>query len=115
MNTVESTAPSSVADHLVTSQYRYEDAAELCRLGCKAINLEKFDSARRYFELAAQMGAAEAAVSLELMYNQGYISATPSARYYQQQKQDLSQTAVFERRHVALKQRPQIKVSYYLN
>ncbi|MFA7335497.1 MAG: hypothetical protein WC028_01835 [Candidatus Obscuribacterales bacterium] len=54
-------------------QPTYVDAVELCRLGCKAIVLEKFDSARRYFELAAEQGCLEAAVSLEVLFNQGYI------------------------------------------
>jgi hypothetical protein len=100
------------------TDYRYEDAAELCRLGCKAIQIEQFDSARRFFELAAQLGAPEASVSLELMYNKGYVRKEYSPEYYQRPTQAIPQstaTGVFERRHVALKQRPQIKVSHYLH
>ncbi|GEM_PF-969833 len=58
----------------VSMRSNYVDALELCRLGCKAINIEKFDSARQYFLLAAEMGSIEAAVSLELMYNQGFFA-----------------------------------------
>lgn len=103
---------------MTPTEYRYEDAAELCRLGCKAIQIEQFDSARRFFELAAQMGAREAEVSLELMYNQGYIHQQ-RADYYQVATQAYpvfkTEQESFTGRHVALKKRPQIKVSYYLN
>ena len=57
----------------------YVDAQELCRLGCKALQIEKFDSARRYFELAAKLGAQEATERLNLMYSKGYIQNSESS------------------------------------
>lgn len=80
----------------------YVDAVELCRLGCKAIVLEKFDSARRYFELAADQGCLEAAVSLEVLL----------ASHYVEPRQTSANSYMIEV-PAGLQFRPNIQLSYY--
>lgn len=112
----------------------YVDAVELCRLGCKAIVLEKFDSARRYFELAADQGCLEAAISLEVLFNQGYIepfvldeyrpARVPDRSAAQASAEHLSSSHYLEPRQTSansymievpagLQFRPNIQLSYY--
>lgn len=89
----------------------YEDAAELCRLGCKAINIEKFESAKRYFALAAQMGSVEATVGLELLSNR-FEQVVIQSINIDDFSPAMEQTHIFTR-HEALAFRPNIQSSLY--
>jgi len=101
----------------ISLQSTYQDANELCRLGCKAINIEKFESAQRYFALAAEMGSVEAALSLELLSSRKTQVVIQSMHVDDfgpgvAQETALEQTHIFTR-HEALAFRPNIQASLY--